>query len=402
IVMATGNLLIAINPHDFFFWGITLSIVGTGFFKPNISTMVGELYKEGDKNRDAGFSLFYSGINLGSFLGGILCVYLGKYVSWNMAFLAASIVMVIGIIIFALTKKSLGPIGDSPLLALPKAKRTTREVMVYLGVLLCLPLIHIMIDNTDYTDIFMMIIGPAALVYFFYELSRTESAAAKKKMVAALLFIIFSIIFFGIFEQSGGSLALFAKYNLNNTFLGLPLDANIVNNSANALFVIIFSPLLGIIWLRLARKKLEPNTVVKFGLGFVLLGIAFYMFYYTRFFADWNTGKTNLELFTFGYLVVTFAELCLSPIGLSIVTKLSPQRLGGMMMGLWFLASAYGQYVAGLLGSHMSSPDEKAPAAVKLELFTEGYKQLGIYALIAGVLLIVIAPLVRKLMGDVK
>ncbi len=402
IVMATGNLLIAINPHDFFFWGITLSIVGTGFFKPNISTMVGELYKEGDKNRDAGFSLFYSGINLGSFLGGILCVYLGKYVSWNMAFLAASIVMVIGIIIFALTKKSLGPIGDSPLLALPKAKRTTREVMVYLGVLLCLPLIHIMIDNTDYTDIFMMIIGPVALVYFFYELSRTESAAAKKKMVAALLFIIFSIIFFGIFEQSGGSLALFAKYNLNNTFLGLPLDANIVNNSANALFVIIFSPLLGIIWLRLARKKLEPNTVVKFGLGFVLLGIAFYMFYYTRFFADWNTGKTNLELFTFGYLVVTFAELCLSPIGLSIVTKLSPQRLGGMMMGLWFLASAYGQYVAGLLGSHMSSPDEKAPAAVKLELFTEGYKQLGIYALIAGVLLIVIAPLVRKLMGDVK
>lgn len=402
IVMATGNLLIAINPHDFFFWGITLSIVGTGFFKPNISTMVGELYKEGDKNRDAGFSLFYSGINLGSFLGGILCVYLGKYVSWNMAFLAASIVMVIGIIIFALTQKSLGPIGDSPLLALPKAKRTTREVMVYLGALLCLPLIHIMIDNTDYTDIFMMIIGPAALVYFFYELSRTESAAAKKKMVAALLFIIFSIIFFGIFEQSGGSLALFAKYNLNNTFLGLPLDANIVNNSANALFVIIFSPLLGIIWLRLARKKLEPNTVVKFGLGFVLLGIAFYMFYYTRFFADWNTGKTTLELFTFGYLVVTFAELCLSPIGLSIVTKLSPQRLGGMMMGLWFLASAYGQYVAGLLGSHMSSPDEKAPAAVKLELFTEGYKLLGIYALIAGVLLIVIAPLVRKLMGDVK
>jgi POT family proton-dependent oligopeptide transporter len=402
IVMAIGNLLIAINPHDFFFWGITLSIIGTGFFKPNISTMVGALYKTGDSRRDAGFSLFYSGINLGSFLGGIVCVYLGKNVSWSAAFLAAAIVMIIGVIIFAITKNSLGSIGNSPLISLPKAKRSTREVMVYIGALLCIPLIHKMIENTDYTDIFMMIIGPAALIYFLFELSRTEGKAEKQKMIAALLFIIFSIIFFGIFEQSGGSLALFAKYNIHNTFLRMPMDANIVNNSANALFVIIFSPLLGMLWLAMAKKKIEPNTVVKFGLGFLLLGIAFYIFYYTKFFADWNTGKTSLELFAFGYLIVTFAELCLSPIGLSIVTKLSPQRLGGMMMGLWFLASAYGQYVAGLLGSYMSSPDETATAATKLELFTEGYKQLGIYAIISGVVLILFSQLVKKLMHEVK
>lgn len=402
IVMALGNLLIAINPHDFFFWGITLSIVGTGFFKPNISTMVGALYKDGDSRRDAGFSLFYSGINLGSFLGGIICVYLGKNVSWSAAFFAAAIVMVIGVVIFAFTKNSLGPIGDSPLLSLPKSKRSTREVIVYIGALLCIPLIHMMIENTDYTDIFMMIIGPGALIYFFIELAKTEGKAEKQKLIAALIFIIFSIIFFGIFEQSGGSLALFAKYNINNNFLGLPMDANIVNNSANALFVIIFSPIIGMVWLGLAKRKIEPNTVIKFGLGFLLLGIAFYIFYYTRFFADWNTGKTSLEIFAFGYLIVTFAELCLSPIGLSIVTKLSPQRLGGMMMGLWFLASAYGQYVAGLLGSYMSSPDESATAATKLELFTEGYKQLGIYSVIAGIVLIILAPLVRKFMHDIK
>lgn len=402
IVMATGNLLIAINPQDFFFWGITMSIVGTGFFKPNISTMVGALYQSGDVRRDAGFGLFYSGINLGSFLGGIVCVYLGKYVSWSYAFLAAAIVMVIGLVIFLLIKKSLGDIGESPLKDMHKSKRKTREIAVYVGAILSLPLIYLMIDNTSYTDIFMMIIGPAALIYFFIELRKVEGSPAKKKLLAALLFIIFSIIFFGIFEQSGGSLALFAKYNLNNNFFGIPLDGNIVNNSANALFVIIFSPLLGLLWLGMAKKKIEPNTVVKFGIGFLLLGAAFYLLYETRFFANLTTGKTSLELFTLAYLIITFAELCLSPIGLSIITKLSPQKLGGMMMGLWFLASAYGQYVAGLLGARMSSPDENASALQKLDLFTEGYKQLGLYALIAGVILIILAPLVKKLMGNVK
>src|SRR5690606_37851203 len=129
-----------------------------------------------------------------------------------------------------------------PIIEMPKSKRTTRELSVYITAIICIPLIHMMIENTDYTDIFMLIIGPAALIYFFIELAKTEGKAAKQKMVAALIFILFSIIFFGIYEQSGGSLALFAKYNLNNEFLGLPLDANIVNNGANALYIIVLGP----------------------------------------------------------------------------------------------------------------------------------------------------------------
>lgn len=402
IVMASGNLLIALDPHNYFYYGITLSIIGTGFFKPNISTMVGSLYKDGDPRRDAGFGLFYSGINFGALFGGMLCVYLGKNVSWSAAFLSASIVMVIGVVIFALTKKKLGPIGDSPLLEMPKPKRTVREICVYVGALLSIPLIHLMIRDTDYTDIFMYTIGPLALLYFIYETIRTEGKEAKKKLVAALTFILFSIVFFAFFEQSGGSLSLFAKYNLRESFFGIPLDANMVNNSANSLFVIIFSPILGLLWLGMAKRKIEPNTVIKFGLGFLLLGLAFYLFFTTRFFADMTLGKTSLEIFVLGYLVMTLAELCLSPIGLSIVTKLSPKKLGGMMMGLWFLASAYGQYAAGLLGAGMSSPDESASHVQKMELYTEGYKQLGIYAIIAGIALILIAPVIRKLMGNVK
>jgi POT family proton-dependent oligopeptide transporter len=284
---------------------------------------------------------------------------------------------------------------------LTAAKRTTREIMVYVGALISIPLILIMIKNTDYTDYFMFTIGPLAILYFIYETLKEKEARARKKLIAAFVFIVFSIVFWAFFEQSGGSLALFAKNNLHSNLLGFEISPNIINNSANSLFVIIFSPILGLLWLGMAKKKIEPNTVVKFGIGFLFLAAAFYVFYYTRFLADAN-GMTSLNMFTFAYLIITFGELALSPIGLSIMTKLSPRRLSGMMMGFWFLASAYGQYAAGLLGAGMSSPDENASLTTKLVLYTDGYKQLAIYALIAGVLMIVISPLVRKLMQEVK
>ncbi|MDI1257547.1 MAG: peptide MFS transporter [Flavobacterium sp.] len=402
-VMIVGNLIIAFSPQEFFYLGITLSIIGTGFFKPNISSMVGDLYKEGDPRRDAGFGLFYSGINIGALLGGFLCVYLGESpdYGWSYAFLAAAVVMVIGLVTFLIIKKSLGPIGDSPLAKLTPAKRTFNEIAVYVGSLISIPLIFVMIKNTDYTDYFMYAIGPLAILYFLYETYKEKEVKAQKKLLAAFVFIVFSIIFWAFFEQSGGSLALFAKNNLHHALLFFDINPNIVNNTSNSLFVIIFSPILGLIWLAMAKKKIEPNTVIKFGIGFLFLAAAFYVFYYTRFFAN-AEGITSLNLFTFAYLIITFGELCLSPIGLSIMTKLSPKRLSGMMMGMWFLASAYGQYAAGLLGAGMSSPDEKASLVTKLQGYTEGYYQLAIYALIAGAVLIVVSPLIRKLMQEVK
>ena len=403
MVMIAGNLLIAFSPQEFFYFGITLSIIGTGFFKPNISSMVGELYKEGDSRRDAGFGLFYSGINIGALLGGAVCVYLGTSpdFGWSYAFLSAAIVMIVGLITFILIKKSLGPIGDSPLLNLNPSKRKVREISVYLGSLVCIPLIFIMIKNTDYTDYFMYTIGPLAILFFLYETFKETNEKNRKKLYAALIFIIFSIIFWAFFEQAGGSLALFARYNLSDNLLFFHINPNIVNNTSNSLFVIVFSPIVGLIWLAMAKKKIEPNTVIKFGVGFLFLALAFYVFYYTRFFAN-AKGITSLNVFTLAYLIITFGELCLSPIGLSIMTKLSPKRLSGMMMGMWFLASAYGQYAAGLLGAGMSSPDENASLMTKLQGYTDGYYQLALYALIAGILLIVVSPLIRKLMQEVK
>ncbi|MBI5859094.1 MAG: peptide MFS transporter [Sphingobacteriales bacterium] len=400
LLMITGSLILSINPKEFFFLGISFNIIGTGFFKPNISTMVGSLYKAGDGRRDVGFSLFYSGINIGALLGGYACIAIGKNYSWNLAFGLAAIVMTISLLTFIFTQKKLGPIGLSPFKDGNK-KRKWYEIAVYLGSLLIIPVIMKMVTKTEYTDWFMYIIGPAALIYLFYEMTKF-SAAERKKLVAALVFIIFSILFWAFFEQSGGSLSLFAAGNLNDKLLGvIPLDPNGVNNAANSLFVIIFAPIVGIVWLWLSKRKKEPNTVVKFGFGFLFLSLAFYTFYATIFFAN-ARGITSLDVFTLAYLVITFGELCLSPIGLSIMTKLSPRPLQGMMMGMWFLASAYGQYVAGILGAGMASPNENATLTEKLSLYTSGYQQLAIYALIAGVVLIILSPLVRKLMQEVK
>lgn len=399
-LMIVGSSILAFSPEKLFFIGISFTVIGTGFFKPNISTMVGALYKENDTRRDAGFGLFYTGINVGALLGGFLCVWIGKSYSWNIAFSLAGIVMTIGLLTFWLTKKMLGPIGDSPLQHLPKKKRTTRELFVFIGSLLCIPFILIMVQNTAYTDLFMYIIGPATLVYLGLEM-RKLTKQENKKIVAALFFIVFSIVFWAFFEQSGGSLSLFALNNLQDNLVGVTIDPNVVNNTSNSVFVIVFSALIGLVWLWMAKRKIEPNTIIKFGLGFLFLALAFYVFYATRFFADVN-GKTSLNIFTLAYFIITLGELCLSPIGLSIMTKLAPKHLWGVMMGMWFLASAYGQYVAGILGAGMASPDEKATATEKLISYTNGYHQLAIYALVAGVLLIVISPFIKKLMGEVK
>ncbi|WP_165026875.1 MULTISPECIES: peptide MFS transporter [unclassified Dysgonomonas] len=401
IMMILGNLLIAVSPHDFFFLGIALTIIGTGFFKPNISSMVGELYAEGDPRRDAGFSMFYSGINIGALCGGALCVWLGKEHGWSYAFIAAASVMLLGLIIFTFTKKHLGPIGNSPLKHLTASKRTVREIAVYIGALITIPLIFLMIKNTEYTDMFMYIIGPLALLYFFYQFFKIKDTKARKKMIAALILISFSIVFFAFFEQAGGSLSLFAADNIKHELLFFSIDPNIVNNSSNSLFVIIFSPIIGLIWLALAKRKLEPSTVVKFGMGFVFLAGAYYIFFTERLFAD-GDGMTSLNIFAAAYLVMTLGELCLSPIGLSMITKLSPHHLAGMMMGLWFLASAYGQYLAGLIGAGMSLPSAAATKMERLMAYTEGYHQLAIYAIIMAAVVFILSPIIRKLMQEVK
>jgi POT family proton-dependent oligopeptide transporter len=408
LLMVTGSftiaagLMLAEDPEDLFFIGTSISIVGTGFFKPNISGVVGLLYHDGDKRRDAGFGLFYSGINLGAALGGFLCVYLGKAYGWEWAFIAAGIAMVLGTTTFHFTAHKLGPLGFSPLVpegTTPTPEARNKILGTYVGSLLAIPLILLLVRNSEYTDRFMYTVGPLALAWFLFDM-RTCTRVEIQKLMAALVFIVFSIFFWAFFEQSGGSLALVSEYHVQPEVLaGVRIDPIAINNSSNSVFVILLSPLLGLLWL--GMKKAEPNTVVKFGLGFLFLAGGFWIFHSLILFAGEN-GMSSLTIFALAWLVTTIGELCLSPIGLSAMTRLAPKRMFGIIMGLWFLGSAYGQYLAGLLGASMAEVPEGASPLEKLQGYTDGYAQLSMYAVGFGILLIVISPLVRKLMHDEK
>lgn len=410
LLMIAGSIILAVDPKNFFFIGIAFNIVGTGFFKPNISTIVGNLYKEGDPRIDAGFSLFYAGVNLGALIGGYFCIAIGKRqmfssiipqgMEWNIAFGLAAVVMVISLLTFTKTQKTIASIGNSPLLHLPDNKRKLYEYLTFAGSILLIPLIIVMVSKTEYTDIFMYIIGPVSLIYLVYEM-RGFSITENKKLVAGVLFMLFSIFFWAFFEQSGGSLSLYAANNLSHDLVGMELDPNGVNNSANSLFVIAFATVLGLLWLWLNKKGFEPNTIVKFGLAFLLLGGGFWIFNLGQHTSN-EQGVTSLNFFTLGWLVITFGELCLSPIGMGIMTKLSPQKLQAVMMGMWFLASAYGQYFAGLLGANIAEASENSSNFEKMKIYCDGYGQLALYSLIFGIVIIAVSPFIKKLMGGVK
>jgi proton-dependent oligopeptide transporter, POT family len=426
ILMALGTFLMAVPGAFTFYLGVSILIVGNGFFKPNISTMVGDLYRDNDPRRDSGFSLFYSGINIGALLSGLTIAYIGTSISWSLGFALAGVCMLMGLALFLKTQKSLGPIGMPPFpekLVEKNKLGLSKNLTVYLGSLLMIPFFFLMvyypfdIDFTflmgqvklesgelvpylvQFTDLFMIVLAAVILGYLVYILTKVKKEEFGKLLVAVLL-IIFSALFWSFFEQGGGSLNYFAVGNVSSH--GLNMTS--VNNSLNSLWVVLLAPVVGILWVWLNKRKAEPNTTVKFGLGFAILGLGFLIFASSRFSADSN-GFTPLWIFVFAYLVVSLGELCLSPIGLSMITKLSPKRLTGMMMGTWFLASAYGQYGAGLIGAALASgsgTDKNLTNMEKLMQYTEGYQTIGIISVISGVVLILISPILKKQMGGVK
>ncbi len=402
LLMTAGSFTIAAAPESLFYIGTSITIVGTGFFKPNISGVVGMLYHDGDNRRDAGFALFYSGINIGAFLGGIVCFELGDRLGWEWAFASAGIVMIFGVAVFGTTAHTLGPLGYSPLV--PEGTQATSSARiklgsVYVGSLLAIPLILLLVTNGEYTDNFMYCVGPVALVWFAIGMIGCTRQEVMKLLVALVL-ITFSVFFWAFFEQAGGSLSIVARNHLpTETLVGIEITPNSVNNSSNSLFVILLSPLLGLLWIRMGKS--EPGMVVKFAFGFFLVALGFYTFKQLFAYAGPN-GISSLTVFTLAWLFCTIGELCLSPIGLSAMTKLAPRRMFGIIMGLWFLASAYGQYLASLLGAAMVSPKPDATPLEKLEGFSNGYGQLAIYAMCFGAALLVLSPLLKKLASDTK
>ena len=356
IVITLGHFTMALPTVPTFYVGLVLIVIGTGLLKPNISTLVGELYPEGGARRDAGFSLFYMGINLGAFLGPLVCGWLGERVNWHAGFAAAGVCMLLGLVQFRLGGRHLATAGQHPApVALASRRRDVALVWLGLSGLLAAVLAALggwwVIDPVRLAGHAVGVIIAAAAAFFvgvilFAGLDRAE----QRRVGVIAVFFLAAAVFWSGFEQAGSSFTLFAERYTDRDVFGWVMPASWLQ-SVNPLFIILFAPVFAALWVRLAQRNLSPSTPVKFALGllqlaagFAVLGVA--SVYVVR-------GEQVLPTWLIlTYLLHTTGELCLSPVGLSAVTQLAPRRLVGQMMGTWFMGAALGNLIGGLIAGH--------------------------------------------------
>ena len=406
ILMTIGHFVLAIPQGWSFFFGMAFIICGNGFFKPNISSMVGTLYSNNDPRKDSAFSIFYMGINIGAALGGLLCGYVGQQINWHYGFGLAGIFMILGLVVFAIGKKSLGDKGLPPNVVSLKIARfgvLTTEHLIYIGSLCLVPVIVALFHQYQLMDYIMFGLGIASLFYILYIAFQLDKAA-KFKLLAALVMIVFSTLFWAFYEQNSGSLNLFAMRNVNMRVSSIELPALAVNNFLPPGWVIILSIGFAWLWPWLNRKGIEPSTPLKFALAFILMGIGFYVFYLGCATSK-QSGLIPLVTFVGGYFFIISGEMCLSPIGLSMVTKLAPVKIVSMMMGIWFFASAIGEFLAAKIGALMSVPEAIANAnnpATSLPFYATILSRIGMGSIAIGLILVCFVPVIKRWMADIR
>ena len=393
----TGEIIRDDQALQFFYFSLALIILGVGFLKANISSLVGELYEVGDKRRDSGFTIFYMGINLGSFLATIICVWLGEEYGWSYGFGAAGIGMLLGLITFIYGKKYLNGKGESNV---PEILEKTflgikTEWFIYILSLLSVFVFWQMVQSHEVVSSSLMVAGALSAVYILYYSITQVDKKAREQLFALTILIVFTIIFWALFEQAYTSLNLFADRVLDR---GDIPAGNFL--SLNALFIILLAPVFAWLWVKLG--KYNPNTAVKFSLALVLVGLGFGSLVLGINLSD--MGKVGMIWLVITYFLHTCGELCLSPVGLSAVTKLSPPKIVGFMMGVWFLATASSEFIASVL-ANIASVDTSNGTAPDLNIAKESYLVLFEYlfytGLIFGVVLLILSPFIKKLMRGV-
>ncbi len=359
----TGEITRDEQALQFFYFSLALIILGVGFLKANISSLVGELYEVGDKRRDSGFTIFYMGINLGSFLATIICVWLGEEYGWSYGFGSAGVGMLLGLVIFVYGKNYLNGKGEStnPELLDKKIIGVKTEWIIYIVSLLSVFVFWQMVQSHEIVSSSLMVAGALSAAYIIYYSVSKVDKKAREQLFALTILIVFTIIFWALFEQAYTSLNLFADRVLDR---GDIPAGNFL--SLNALFIILLAPVFAWLWVKLG--KYNPNTAVKFSLALMLVGLGFGSLVLGINLSD--MGKVGMIWLVITYFLHTCGELCLSPVGLSAVTKLSPPKIVGFMMGVWFLATASSEFIASVL-ANIASVDTSNGTAPDLNIVKE-------------------------------
>ncbi|HZN09311.1 MAG TPA: peptide MFS transporter [Pyrinomonadaceae bacterium] len=409
VLISLGHISIGLSSFAHgrvpFFLGLILIVLGTGLLKPNISAIVGDLYPEGGARRDAGFSIFYMGINTGAFAGQIVTGFLGEKFGWHWGFGAAGVGMLIGLALFALrSRRTLGDLGTEISRHPDPVKQARQEQWMKLALAIGLGLLAVVIvlaatgsltlnPQAIGRNMTYVLVGTAALYFgYVFAFGGLNSGEKKRVVVIAILFV-FASIFWAAFEQAPTSLNLFAKDFTDRNMLGFEVPATWFQ-SINSVFIILLAPVFASIWLALGRRSANPSSPAKFAMGLLFAGIGFALMIPAANLVVNSGGTLHVSPWwlVFSYLFQTAGELCLSPVGLSSMTKLAPRKYVGQMMGIWFLASSVGNLIAGLVGGNVDP--EKLDQMPKLFIGTTA-------ALVAAAILLgIMVPFIRKLIPD--
>lgn len=390
-IIALGYFTLALPWTRTFFFGLILVVLGTGLLKPNVSAMVGELYPEGGTRRDAGFTIFYMGINLGAFLAPLICSSLGERVNWHYGFGAAGVGMILGLVQYGLQGKHLGTVGLHPAKAKPLSGRERWGMLLGLGMLggvVLLAFIGVLVVKpVQVAQNTTTVLVALALCYFAYVLLFLGLDKGEKRRVWVIIVLFLSsALFWAGFEQAGSSFNLFAERYTDRDILRFVIPTGWFQ-SLGPLFIVALAPVAAVFWMALARRRIEPPLAVKFAFGLMLLGAGFMVMAGAAKVAA--TGQKAWPTWLIAtYLLHTFGELCVSPVGLSSVTKLAPRPLVGQMMGVWFLATSLGNLFAGLFAGRVT--------AQAVGQMSGEYLQLVWMPVAAGIVLLLLArPITR-------
>ena len=385
-----------------------------GFFKPNISTFVGSLYKDGDRRKDSGFTIFYMGINIGAFASPLICGWLGETYGWHYGFGLAGIGMLTGLLFFwsgiknnVFGDRGLPPnqeIYDKKIMGIPQ------KTFVPIVAFLIAPVIAYLLSqykavgggetflgDKNIVNLLFVGIGIAVLIYMVMIIAKANPDE-RKKLIMAVLITFFMTLFWGFHELSGSIITLFASRNVS--LEGIMTAAQ--TNSLNSMFIILLAIPVSLLWGYLSKKRLNPRTPYKFGLGLLMAGLSFYILSLSKGSADAN-GMVPFAYLLIMYLAISVGELFMSPVGLSKITDLSPKRIVSFMMGIWFLSSAFAFQVAGFIGKKLAIKSTNADVGGfdTLSVYTDGFYSIAMYAVGAGLIVLIFSPLMKKLMGNV-
>lgn len=413
ILMALGHFVLAIENNIAFFLALALIVVGNGFFKPNISTFVGALYKDGDTRKDSGFTIFYMGINIGGWIAPLLCGWLAASYGWHYGFGLAGIGMLTGLIFFwsGIKKNVFGDKGLPPSIQAYERKifGIPQKIFVPIIAILFVPLIayalssykaiangESFLGDETIVGILFKIIGVVIVLYMTYIMYKA-TLDERKKLFMAILITFFMTLFWGFHELSGSVITLFASRNVDLVFFNASQT-----NSFNSMFIIILAIPISLLWAYLSKKNLNPRTPYKFGLGLVLAGFSFYILAMSGGSAN-EDGMVPMIYLLAMYFIISVGELFMSPVGLSKITDLSPKRIVAFMMGIWFLSSAYAFQIVGFISKQLAveSTNNNVGGLETLQVYIDGFSLIAKYSIGAGLAVLILSPLMKKLMGNV-